>query len=368
MKLIQRLALPASLESLDVSPSGKLSYTCEDSRRTLAATETQHLELPRAEDHFFYSSLASRDGETLYLTDANRHRLVAVRDDQEVWSVESQTVGGNLQPLEETPEGDVFFSGATFGALISPQGQPRWLLHSQHHQPHSGHCSLYAGGRAYLGGIDGLEELGGWFTASPRDHVISELASDGARLYASAFGRKDGLLVAYDARDGQELWRRQTGFNRAMRPVVQGDGSVVEVDQDGQVRCFDRDGRARWSHDLSEVTDLFSDPGREDGAPTSPALDQRGNLYVGRGSTLFCWEGQTGRLRGKLQLPSQLAPCQSPQVAPDGTLYVHDGQQGILMINAPELLEIPESGTATIKVESDQVTIGSIRLPVRRKA
>lgn len=364
--VIQRLSLPATLQSLDVSPSGKLSYTCEDSERTLARTDGSSLELPRSEDHFFYSSLASQDGETLFLTDAHARRLVAVRDDTEAWEVPSQTTQGNLHPLQETPEGDVFFSGATFGALISKTGQPHWVQHSQHHQSYTGHCSLFFEQKAYLGGVGGLEQLGGWFTPSPDRHVISELAADRGVLYASAFGPERGLLVAYDADDGHELWRRETGFNRAMVPVVQKDGSIIAADQEGRIQCFERDGQPRWSRHLSDITDLFAEPVRQEGAPTSPALDGQGNVYIGWGTTLLCFEGQTGKPKGRMELPAAQAACQQPQIAQDGTVYVHDGQQSILAINMPELLE--DHPNATIKVERDQVTVGTIRLPVKRKA
>ncbi|MCE7870461.1 hypothetical protein DYH09_08815 [bacterium CPR1] len=365
---VRRLELPLTLQSLDVSTSGRLSFTCQDSQRTLAAGDGIELELPRRQDHFFYSSLASADGSRLYVTDARDKRLVAVHDGREAWSVPGNEQAGNLRELVETPEGNIFFSGANFAKLLSPEGDVLFEGRSDRFQAHTGHCSLLGPDHsAYLGGIDGLEKLGGWFTPSPPGHVISELAASSTTLYAAAFGSQLGLLLALDPETGRELWRHPTGFNRAMAPAVMSDGRVLAADQEGRLSCLSPDGKLLWSLKLDAPTaqTLFSEP-LEKAVPTSPTLDEKDNVYIGYGRTMLCFQSD-GTPLGRIELPAAQEPCQRPRLAPDGTLYVHDGDQSVMILDAPALLAIQrEQGAASVKVEGQQVLVGGVRLPVRK--
>ncbi len=365
---VRRLELPLTVQSLDVSATGRLSTTCQDSERTLAASDTVEFALPRRDDHFFYSSLASADGARLYVTDARDKRLVAVKDGREAWWVPSNDQAGNLRTLVETPEGNVFFSGANFAKLLSSRGEVLFEAQSERFQAHTGHCSLLGpDGSAYLGGIDGLEKLGGWFTRSPENHVISELAASSTTLYAAAFGPQLGLLLALDPATGRELWRHPTGFNRAMTPAVMSDGRVLAADQEGRLSCLDPQGKLLWTLKLDDPTarTLFSEP-PEKAVPTSPALDAKDNIYIGYGRTMLCFQPD-GTPLGRIELPAAQEPCQRPRLAPDGTLYVHDGERGVMILDAPSLLAIQrEQGASSVRVESGQVLVGGVRLPVRR--
>ncbi|MBI3927207.1 MAG: PQQ-binding-like beta-propeller repeat protein [Armatimonadetes bacterium] len=350
----------------------------------LLSTEGKSFCLPRKDNHFFYAALRTPD--RFYAVDATRRSLMAFDSElHPLWDAPSGVADGNLHPPVETEKGDVFFSGASFAAVVGRDGSERWSYRSPHLSAPVGHCSAHADGTGYLGGADWLEAIRegkpAW-SCERRGLVFSRLCPDGrGGLVAAAFTHTPpgGRILAFDA-DGNLRWERQTReYNRALQPAVGPRGEVYAVDQGGNLYAFEPDGSLRWerrTQDQHTPDDLFTPTRSGDQYPTSPVVDGDGNVFVGYGRSLLCFDPE-GKLRGKLVIAAAevrpLEPFQVPQLDSRGILALHDGGKQLFSIDTHALLNLKSQvekslgkPVPAIEVESDRVRIGGIVLPVRR--
>ncbi len=97
-------------------------------------------------------------------------------------------------------------------------------------------------------------------------------------------GREDGEVLAFRARDGQELWRRQLVSAMRVTPSIAGDALYVPL-QDGRVVKLDLNtGGVRWERKLGGEASAIL------------ALDDR--IFVGSADNRFyCLSPKDGRVR-----------------------------------------------------------------------
>ncbi len=153
--------------------------------------------------------------------------------------------------------------------------------------------------------------------ASDASGLLGDLATDTERVFVA---RRDGSVLAYAARDGRALWRREAGTGRLSAAA----GGVFLRSDDGKVVRLDpASGRPAWTSDSgvlgpapavidgdlvfvagAGLAALSASDGRlvwkaQDGADvTAPAVAQGARLYVGEeDGTLRCRDRATGVTR-----------------------------------------------------------------------
>lgn len=120
-------------------------------------------------------------------------------------------------------------------------------------------------------------------------------------------------LVAFDVKNGEELWRENLGIAQRASPVV-ADGKLYVSDVDGQFHIFKLNGRRR-----PEKTDHdeFKEP---DGSATqingSPAI-AGGRIYFPTNSTLYAIGTSAGKSNPATRILS------TPEKAPSGAEAAH---------------------------------------------
>ena len=119
---------------------------------------------------------------------------------------------------------------------------------------------------------DGAVELAlDWRRTLPEGYS-SVTVADG-RAFTLGSGEDDDVLVAFDARDGREIWRYRldaAGVEKASSTPAVADGRVFAVNGRGKMHAVATfDGRYLWSHDLK--TSLGAVPPSY-GMSTSPLL------------------------------------------------------------------------------------------------
>lgn len=136
---------------------------------------------------------------------------------------------------------------------------------------------------------------------------MSQLRLEGERLLVSAM---DGTITVFDANDGRQLWRAETGGYCHSSPVVEGD-LVVVGSADGSAYGFDlATGERRWSFATA-------------GPVYSSATFAKGVGVIASGDgRVYGFEPATGQVQWTYTLPqSNTAFIQSPGASDGERVY-----------------------------------------------
>ncbi len=238
----------------------------------------------------------------------------------------------------------------------SPSPWPMFL----HDRRHTGHSSATGGN---LPELRWTFQTGDWVMSPPciggdgaiyvgsNDRKIYALNPDGSRRWDFQTGGEvrsspaiDAVGIIYvgsmDANvyalnpDGSEKWHFATGGGTVTSSPVTGFDAIY-VGSYGKIYALDYDGVKRW-----EFPTLVG--GSAGYVSSSPALDDRGRVYVGVEGTGQEHTGKVVALNPDgteiWEIPTQGRVSNSPVIGDDGTVYIDDGSDKFLALN-------PEDGT-----------------------
>lgn len=101
------------------------------------------------------------------------------------------------------------------------------------------------------------------------------------------------------------------------RPSVDGEGNAYFTPEDGYLYCLGPDGETRWRVFLNQAGLYYGIGGKR------PVFDREGNIYLGSGDGNLYSLSPAGQVRWTFPMKDQVAVGTSPALSPDGeTVYV----------------------------------------------
>ncbi len=218
---------------------------------------------------------------------------VSLADGREKWSTAVDLPIGTTPPLP-LPDGDVVYGGGALARFDGETGQQRWsvmdgVLFNN---------AAYDDGLVFAdvvrnltpSGLTAIDAETGetvWFHENVNTQlVVGPEAADGVVVYADS----QGLVTAFDAATGAELWRLQLSTGIAGHPVII-DGRVYLSETGREEDIFQREYRVS-AHDLQtgQFLGSFQPPGQafsiqptiggNDGAILAPASGRLGPVVM----------------------------------------------------------------------------------------
>jgi len=126
------------------------------------------------------------------------------------------------------------------------------------------------------------------------------ISPHGTILYVAGM---DSTMNAVDAQSGMIIWQKKTGFNLKTAALVDNDGNVYFLGQNGDhsnyILSVTEAGEVRWKCEIEEVKYIDDKAGMH--------LDKDGNIYFCNGFYL-CSIDYFGSLRWKVPFPEGLGP------------------------------------------------------------
>ncbi|MFZ5517219.1 MAG: PQQ-binding-like beta-propeller repeat protein [Candidatus Zhuqueibacterota bacterium] len=158
------------------------------------------------------------------------------------------------------------------------------------------------GGFLYAVAPDGHLQWKVWGTGGFRCSDLNSISisPDGSTLYVAGM---DSTMNAIDAQSGTILWQKKTGFNLKTAALVDNDGNVYFLGQNGDhsnyILSVTEAGEVRWKCEIEEVKYIDDKAGMH--------LDKDGNIYFCNGFYL-CSIDYFESLRWKVPFPEGLCP------------------------------------------------------------
>lgn len=176
-------------------------------------------------------------------------------------------------------------------------------------------------------------------------------------------GLKDGSVACISTKDGSTKWKKSMGMETGEQHISVGnDGTLYVAGLKGKLVAYDPDGREKWEY-------------RSDGdMMTDPIVSKSGNVYqVSGDESLHCID-KTGVAKWVAKITAKYAP--PPYVDDDNTLYVVTKSGSLQAIKSSAIDEIlkkavegqegKEKSIPTIEIGEGFVSIGGVKLPIKR--
>ena len=157
------------------------------------------------------------------------------------------------------------------------------------------------------------------------------VSSDGKVLYISSIGQIAGFLWALDAKTGAEIWKDKDGTAYAS-PALSPDGKIVYVSSQRRISvlAFDAtDGNFLWSSPRLEGTSLYSSPAVSPDGKVLYVGDDKNNVYA-----IDATAGGNGKQLWKAPLLPEGSVRSSSAVGVNGFIYVGSTNSNLYKIVA----------------------------------